>query len=66
MGGVPSAKGAMLMVINNSDDAVKAIRMNTGRFNKRFYHLATIKLKDDKFLVTKNRYDLYGDKAEGL
>ncbi|BAY41807.1 alpha-amylase (plasmid) [Nostoc sp. NIES-2111] len=66
MGNVPSAKGAMSVVINNSYDAVKAIRMNTGRFNKRFYHLATIKLKDNKFLVAKNRYDLYGDKAEGL
>jgi alpha-amylase len=40
--------------------------MNTGRFNKRFYHLATIKLKDNQFIVIKNRYDLYGDKAEGL
>lgn len=66
MGGVPGAKGAMSVVINNSYGVVKAIRMNTGRFNKRFYHLATIKLKDNKFLVTKNRYDLYGDKAEGL
>lgn len=66
MGGVPGAKGAMSVVINNSYGAVKAIRMNTGRFSKRFYHLATIKLKDDKFLVTQHRYDLYGDKAEGL
>ena len=66
LGDVPGAKGAMSVVINNSYGAVKAIRMNTGRFNKRFYHLATIKLKDGKFLVTKNQYDLYGDKAEGL
>jgi len=66
MGGVPGAKGAMAVAINNSYGAVKAIRMNTGRFNKRFYHLATIKLKDDKFLVTRHRYDVYGDKAEGL
>ena len=66
MGGVPGAKGAMAVAINNSYDAVKAIRMNTGRFNKRFYHLATIKLKDDKFLVTQHRYDVYGDKAESL
>lgn len=40
--------------------------MNTGRFNKRLYHLATIKLKDNQFVVIENRYDLYGDKAEGL
>jgi alpha-amylase len=66
MGGVPGAKGAMSVVINNSYGAVKAIRMNTGRFNKRFYHLATIKLKDNKFLVTQHRYNQYGDKAEGL
>jgi alpha-amylase len=65
MGGVPGAKGAMSVVINNSV-GVKSIGMNTGRFNKRFYHLATIKLKDDRFVVIKNRYDLYGDKAEGL
>jgi alpha-amylase len=65
MGGVPDAKGAMSVVINNSV-GVKSIGMNTGRFNKRFYHLATIKLKDNQFVVIKNRYDLYGDKAEGL
>jgi alpha-amylase len=65
MGGVPGAKGAMSVVINNSV-SVKSIEMNTGRFNKRFYHLATIKLKDNQFVVIKNRYDLYGDKAEGL
>jgi len=65
MGGVPDAKGAMSVVINNSV-SVKSIGMNTGRFNKRFYHLATIKLKDNQFVVIKNRYDLYGDKAEGL
>ena len=66
MGGVSGAKGAMAVVINNSFGAVKSIGMNTGRFNKRFYHLATIKLKDNQFVVIKNRYDLYGDKAEGL
>lgn len=66
MGGVPHARGAMAVVINNSYRQVKGIRMNTGRFNKRFYHLATIKFTGDKFLVVKNRYNLYGDKAEGL
>ena len=66
MGGVADAKGAMAVVINNSYGAVKAIRMNTGRFNKRFYHLATIKLTDGKYHVINRRYDLYGDKAEGL
>lgn len=66
MGGVPGAKGAMSVVINNSYGTLKAIAMNTGRFNKRFYHLATIKFKDNKFVVVKNRYELYGDKAEGL
>jgi len=40
--------------------------MNSGRSCKRFYHLATIKLADDHFVVVKDRYDMYGDKAEGL
>ncbi len=66
MGFVPGAKGAMAVVINISYGSVKPVRMNTGRFNKRFYHLATIKLTKDGFLVVRNRYDLYGDKAEGL
>jgi alpha-amylase len=65
MGGVPGAKGAMAVTINNSGQ-VKAIRMDTGRINKRFYHLATIKFHDDRFIVVRNRYDMYGDKAEGL
>ncbi|MBD2473076.1 alpha-amylase [Nostoc sp. FACHB-145] len=66
MGFVSGAKGAMAVVINNSYGTVKSIRMNTGRFSKRFYHLATIKLTNEGFLVVRNRYDLYGDKAEGL
>ncbi len=66
MGFVPGAKGAMAAVINTAYSAVKAIRMNTGRFNKRFYHLATLKLTDYGFAVVRDRYDLYGDKAEGL
>jgi alpha-amylase len=66
MGGVSGAKGAMAVTINNSHGAVKAIRMNTGRFNKRFYHLATIKLSGNNFVVAKNKYDQYGDKADGL
>lgn len=66
MGGVLGAKGGMAVTINNSYGAVKAIRMNTGRFNKRFYHLATIKLSGEKFVVAKYRYNQYGDKSEGL
>jgi alpha-amylase len=66
MGFVPGAKGAMAVVINTAYGAVKAIRMNTGRFNKRFYHLATLKLTNQGFVVVRQRYDLYGDKAEGL
>jgi alpha-amylase len=66
MGFVPGAKGAMAVVINTAYGAVKAIRMNTGRFNKRFYHLATLKLTDNGFVVAHHRYDLYGDKSEGL
>jgi alpha-amylase len=66
MGGVPGAKGAMAVTMSNSHGAVKAIRMNTGRFNKRFYHLATIKLVGDQFVIAKNRYNVFGSKSEGL
>lgn len=66
MGGVEGAKGAMAVTINNSFSAVRSIRMNTGRFNKRFYHLATIKIVDNRFVVVRQRYEMYGDKAEGL
>lgn len=65
MGGVEGAKGAMAVTMNNSF-GVSGIRMNTGRFNKRFYHLATIKLAGNEFMVVRTRYDMYGDKAEGL
>ncbi|HET9530040.1 MAG TPA: alpha-amylase family glycosyl hydrolase, partial [Blastocatellia bacterium] len=66
MGFVPGAKGAMAVVINISPGTVGSVRMNTGRFSRRFYHLATIKLTDDGFLIVRNRYDLYGDKAEAV
>lgn len=70
MGFVPGAKGAMAVVINNAYNRIEAISMNTGRSNKRFYHLATIKTTEDGFLVVRgggaNRYEVYGDKAEGL
>ncbi len=66
MGFTPNAKGAMAVAINTAARAVQSMRMNTGRFNKRFYHLATIKFIDNAFLVVRGRYDLYGDKAEGL
>ncbi len=66
MGGVPNAKGAMVVTMSNAYGAVKAIRMNTGRFNKRFYHLATIKLVGNQFVVVPTRYDVFGSKSEGL
>jgi alpha-amylase len=70
MGGVPGARGAMAVVINTAASGVGSVWMNTGRFNKRFYHLATIKTRGtrgpDNFQVVGQRYDLYGDKAEGL
>lgn len=64
----------MAAVINNAYNRVEAISMNTGRSNKRFYHLATIKTTEDGFLMVcgrqrrggANRYELYSDKAEGL
>lgn len=66
MGFVPGAKGAMAAVINTSLNTVRRVRMNTGRFNRRFYHLATIKHTGDGFLVIRNRYDAYGDQAEAV
>jgi alpha-amylase len=65
MGGVPGARGAMAVVLSNALGGVRSVRMDTGRANRRFYHLATIKLGDG-FVVVRNRYDLFGDKAEGL
>jgi alpha-amylase len=70
MGGVPGARGALAVVINTAARGVQAINMDTGRVNKRFYHLATIKhlgtYEADGFLVVRSAYHQYGDKAEGL
>jgi alpha-amylase len=66
MGFVPGAKGAMAVVINNSNGVVKGIRMDTGRANRRFYHLATIKSGSDGFLVVRDKYGVYGDKSEAV
>ena len=66
MGFVPGARGAMAVVINTTYAGVQSIRMDVGRVNRRFYHLATIKLTDGGYLVVRNRYDQYGDKAEAV
>lgn len=66
MGGVPGARGAMAVVLSNGVGGVRSVRMDTGRVSRRFYHLATIKLGSGGFVVVRNRYDLFGDKAEGL
>ncbi|MCP9819821.1 alpha-amylase [Synechococcus sp. Cruz-9H2] len=66
MGGVEGARGAMAVVINNGFGRVQAIRMNTGRFGKRFYHLATLKLFNDKYVVAAGAYGVYGDKSDAL
>lgn len=65
MGFVPGAKGAMAVVMNNGN-SVKAIYMDTGRTNRKFYHLATIKYVNDHFLTVKSPYGMYGDKAHEL
>lgn len=65
MGGVPGARGAMAVVLSNAFGGTRSVRMDTGRVNRRFYHLATIKLASG-FLVVRSRYDLFGDKAEAL
>jgi alpha-amylase len=66
MGFVPGAKGGMAVVINNSPGGVQAIRMNTGRLNTCFYHLATVKSSASAFEVVKRDYKLYGSKSGGL
>ena len=68
LGGVAGAKGAMAVVISTAAQGISAVRMETGRFNRRFYHFATIKANSDAsaFLVAKFHYDVYGDKADGL
>ena len=66
MGSVPGARGAMAVVLSNGLGGVRSVRMDTGRVSRRFYHLATIKLDSGGFVVVRNRYDLFGDKAEGL
>jgi alpha-amylase len=70
MGGVPGARGALAVVINIAEHGVRAINMDTGRVNKRFYHLTTLKHTGSYdaggFLVVRSAYLQYGDKAEGL
>ena len=66
LGGVPGAKGAMAVVVNSAYGAVKSIRLETERPGRRFYHLATMKLTGGGFVAARGRYDVYGDKAEGL
>jgi alpha-amylase len=70
MGGVPGARGAMAVVLNTAHGGVRAVRMDTGQSNRRFYHLATLKhlgsLGEDAFQVVRGRYDMYGDKADEL
>lgn len=70
MGGVPGARGALAVVINIAGSGIRAINMDTGRANRRFYHLATIKhtgsYEKDGFLAVRSAYGQYGDKAEGL
>lgn len=65
LGGVPGARGAMAVVLSNARGGVRCVRMDTGRANTRFYHLATLRF-DGGFVVVRGRYELYGDKAEGL
>lgn len=66
LGFVPGARGAIAVVINPSGGGVQGIELDTGRFDKRFYHLATIKSSGAGFEVVQGAYLLYGDKAEGL
>lgn len=66
MGFVPGAKGAMAVVINTGFNRVQFMSMNTGRQNKIFYHLATIKWTNDGYLVVRGTYNIYGTKESRL
>lgn len=70
MGFVPGARGALAVVINIAGSGVRAINMDTGRANRRFHHLATIKhsgaYSGAGFLVAGAPYQVYGDKAEAV
>ncbi len=67
MGGVPGAKGAMAALISNAPGGtVESIALDTGRINRKFYHLATLKFYDDKFVVVRGPYDLFGSKRGEL
>ena len=55
-----------MAVTVNTGMGVKAIRLDTGRSNSRFYHFATMKYVNGAYSIVKYRYDMYGDKAEGL
>jgi alpha-amylase len=70
MGGVSGARGALAVVINTAREGVRAVNMDTGRANGRFYHLATIKHGGSYglggFIVVRSAYDLYGDKSQAL
>jgi alpha-amylase len=70
MGGVPGARGALAVVINTAASGVRPINMDTGRVNRRFYHLATIKQAGtndaDDFIVVRSAYQQYGDKSEAI
>lgn len=66
LGGVPGAKGAMAVTISTAFNAVRSIRMNAGRFNRRFYLLAVIKFTEQGYLITQFRYEAFGDRAEDI
>jgi alpha-amylase len=66
MGFVEGAKGAMAVVINTGYNKVLSVDMDTGRVNKAFYHLATIKWFDNRFLIVNSPYHQYANKSEGL
>jgi alpha-amylase len=70
MGDVPGARGALAVVINTAANGVRPINMDTGRVNRRFYHLATIKHAGtndtDGFIVVRTPYQQYGDKSEAI
>jgi alpha-amylase len=70
MGGVPGARGALAVVVNIAGQGVRSINMDTGRVNRRFYHLATIRhtgsYAADGFLIVRSAYNAHGDKSQAL
>jgi alpha-amylase len=71
LGETASAR-ALAVVVNNASAGVQSLWMDTGRSNRRFVHLATLKAAPQRsdtgagFQVLRDAYPAYADNAEAL